>query len=102
MSLGTIAAIVYGILAIAGGIMGYLQAKSKISLISGCSSGAVLLIAGLSSLQGQNWGLTVAIAVTAILVLTFVIRLAKTRKMMPAGLMIGLGVPALALMVLVG
>ncbi|MBP0020156.1 MAG: hypothetical protein J7647_21700 [Cyanobacteria bacterium SBLK] len=102
MSLGIIAAIIYGIVAIAGGIMGYVRAKSKISLISGCGSGILLLIAGLLSLQGQNWGLTAAIAITSILILTFVVRLAKTRKMMPASLMIGLGVPALALMILVG
>ena len=34
MSLGTIAAIAYGILSLGGGVFGYLQAKSTPSLVS--------------------------------------------------------------------
>lgn len=35
MNLGIVAAFGYGILALLGGIIGYIQAKSKVSLISG-------------------------------------------------------------------
>ncbi|MEB3177546.1 MAG: TMEM14 family protein [Nostocaceae cyanobacterium] len=99
MSLGTIAALAYGILAIVGGIMGYAQAGSKASLFSGSISGLLLLVGGVMQLQGQAWGLTLAAIVTAALVIVFAIRLAKTRKFMPAGLMIIVGLLSLGLMV---
>lgn len=98
MNPGVVAAIAYGIVAIVGGIIGYVQAKSKASLISGSISGLLLLFAGAMQLQGHTWGQILAIAVTLILVIVFTIRLAKTRKFMPAGLMTGLGVAALVIM----
>jgi uncharacterized membrane protein (UPF0136 family) len=99
MNPGMIAAIAYGALAIIGGIMGYAQAQSKMSLISGGISGVLLIIGGVLQLQGQSGGLILATVVTAVLILVFGIRLAKTRKFMPAGLMMLLGVPALAAMI---
>lgn len=99
MKLGIMAALVYGILALIGGIIGYIQASSKVSLFSGSISGLLLIFAAFFQLQGQTWGLIVAALVTAILVVFFAIRLAKTRKFMPGGLMTILGMLALALMV---
>lgn len=98
MNLGTLATIAYGILALVGGVIGYVQAKSKISLVSGTISGILLLVAAFIYLQGQVLGLSLAAAVSAILIVTFIIRLIKTRKMMPAGLMILAGIPTLALL----
>lgn len=98
MNPGVIAAIAYGVLAIVGGIIGYVQAKSKASLISGIISGLLLIIAGVMQLQGQGLGLILAIVVTIALIVVFAIRLAKTRKFMPAGLMTALGVAALVVM----
>lgn len=99
MNPGIIAAIAYGILAIVGGMIGYAQAQSKASLISGSISGLLLIFGGLMQLQGQTWGLILAIFVTAVLMIVFTIRLAKTRKFMPAGLMTILGMTALVVMV---
>jgi len=98
MNLGIVAPIAYGVLALVGGIIGYMQAKSQISLISGVTSGLLLIIAGILQLQGQAWGLTMAAVVAALLIVVFIIRLAKTRKFMPAGLMIIGGVLALGAM----
>jgi uncharacterized membrane protein (UPF0136 family) len=98
MSLGIITAIAYGVLAIVGGIMGYVKAKSKASLISGSISGLLVILGGVMQLQGQAWGLIIAAIVTAVLVIVFAMRLAKTRKFMPAGLMSVLGVVALGVM----
>ena len=98
MNPGVVAAIAYGILAIVGGIIGYVQAKSKASLISGIISGLLLVTAGVMQLQGQGLGLILAIVVTIALIIVFAIRLAKTRKFMPAGLMTALGVAALVVM----
>ena len=98
MNPGVVAAIAYGVLAIVGGIIGYVQATSKASLISGIISGLLLIIAGVMQLQGQGLGLILAIVVTIALIIVFAIRLAKTRKFMPAGLMTALGVAALVIM----
>lgn len=93
-----IAASLYGILSIIGGIIGYKSAGSKVSLISGTISGLLLLLAAYLQIQGQSLGLIIAVIITTILVIVFAIRLYKTRKMMPAGLMVGLGLVALILM----
>jgi len=98
MNLGIIAAFAYGILAIVGGIIGYVQARSKVSLLSGGVSGLLLILSAYFQLQGQSWGLTLAFCVTAVLVVVFTMRFAKTRKFMPAGLMIVLGALALVMM----
>ncbi len=95
MNPGIIAAFAYGILALIGGIIGYLQARSKPSLISGAISGALLIFSGIMQLQGQSWGLILAAVVTALLVVVFIVRLQKTKKFMPAGLMTACGVAAL-------
>ncbi|NJP11377.1 MAG: hypothetical protein HC866_19435 [Leptolyngbyaceae cyanobacterium RU_5_1] len=99
MNPGIIAAIAYGVLAIIGGVLGYVQAKSKVSLIAGCGCGLLLLLSGILQLQGQTWGLIVATVVTVILLVAFVMRFVKTRKFMPAGLMLLLGIPALGVMI---
>jgi uncharacterized membrane protein (UPF0136 family) len=100
MTFGTIAAIAYALLAIGGGIMGYIQVQSKVSLISGIGSGIILLAGGIAQLQGMTWGLPLSVAVTALLIVVFAVRWFKTRKIMPAGLMIGAGVVALGSMLL--
>ncbi|NJO39151.1 MAG: hypothetical protein HC769_08565 [Cyanobacteria bacterium CRU_2_1] len=93
--LGTIAAIAYGILAIVGGVFGYAKAKSKPSLISGLASGILLVIGGIGQQQGTSWGLWLSVIVAVVLIIVFAIRLAKTRKFMPAGLMLIAGIAAL-------
>lgn len=99
MNLSIVAAFAYGILSIIGGIIGYIQATSKVSLLSGSISGLLLIFAAYFQLQGQAWGSILAVLVTAVLVVFFAFRLAKTRKFMPAGLMTILGMLALAVMV---
>lgn len=93
-----IAASLYGILSIIGGIVGYRSAGSKVSLISGTISGLLLLVSAYLQLQGQTWGLTISVIITSILVVVFAVRLGKTRKFMPAGLMVALGLAALIAM----
>jgi uncharacterized membrane protein (UPF0136 family) len=99
MNLGIIAAIAYGILAVGGGIMGYVKAKSKISLFAGVSCGILLIIAGILPLMGINWGLILASVIATFLVITFISRLIKTRKLMPSALMIGAGVVSVGIMI---
>ena len=98
INIAIIAAIAYGILAIIGGIIGYKKAGSKISLISGSVSGLLLIISGIIQIMGMDWGLIFSTIITTILVITFIVRLVKTRKMMPSGLMIVTGIVAVAVM----
>ena len=99
MMISIITAIAYGVLALIGGIIGYVQAQSKASLISGSISGLLPIIAGVMQLQGQGLGLILATVISSVLVIVFAIRLTKTRKFMPAGLMSLLGLVSLGLMV---
>jgi uncharacterized membrane protein (UPF0136 family) len=94
MSIGVFAAITYGVLAIIGGIIGYIQAQSKPSLISGLLSGLLLIIGGLLWYRGNSGGIALAMGVTVALVIVFIRRWMQTRKVMPALLMIAAGVLA--------
>ncbi len=98
MNLAIVAAIAYGILALVGGVMGYLKVQSKPSLISGIVSGTLLLIAAFAQIQGLAYGLISAQIITALLIIVFTIRLIKTRKFMPSGLMLLAGLISLAMM----
>ncbi|MEM0979117.1 MAG: TMEM14 family protein [Cyanobacteria bacterium P01_H01_bin.58] len=91
MAFATISTFVYGVLAIVGGFIGFKQAGSKASLISGIITGILLVIAGTGLTQAQSWAIWLAIAVVALLVVVFIGRLIKTRKFMPAGLMVLVG-----------
>ena len=82
----------YGLLSIVGGVMGYQKAGSQVSLISGVISGLLLLIGGYLLLGGALSGLILSGVVSLLLVIVFVIRLIKTKKFMPAGLMVAFGV----------
>jgi len=97
MNLAILAVLLYGLLALVGGITGYAKAGSQASLISGSLSGVFLAIAAIAAWQGQAWGLGLAIAIAALLVAVFIVRLVKTRKLMPASLMIVAGLVTLAL-----
>ena len=95
MNFAIVATFAYGILSIVGGIIGYIQVKSKVSLISGTISGLILVISAFLQLQRQGFALALAAVITGMLVIVFAIRLQKTRKFMPAGLMTGLGIMTL-------
>ncbi|MEB3884347.1 TMEM14 family protein [Lyngbya sp. CCY1209] len=99
MSLGLIATIAYGILAIIGGIVGYTKAQSKISLMAGVGSGILLLLGAFLQAQGFGWALIFSLFISVVLVIAFVGRYVKTKKFMPAGLMIILGLFAIAAMI---
>ncbi len=92
LPLAAFTTLIYGILSIVGGAIGYKQAGSQVSLISGLISGLLLLISAYLLFGGSPAGPLLAIIISIILIVVFAIRLAKTRKFMPAGLMILFGV----------
>src|SRR2546423_12209948 len=79
--------IVFGILTIAGGIVGYVKAGSVVSIIAGSISGILLLVAAWLMPDRQAAGLIVALVVSVLLAGQFVPKFFSTHKVMPAGLM---------------
>ncbi|MEM6717611.1 MAG: TMEM14 family protein, partial [Cyanobacteria bacterium P01_C01_bin.147] len=95
MSPAIVMTFIYAVLSVVGGIIGYQKAGSKPSLIAGIITGILLLVAGVGLLQMAAWASWLAIAVALLLVIVFIGRLLKTRKFMPAGLMVIVGVATL-------
>jgi len=79
--------LLYALLMIAGGVLGYVKAQSKPSLISGLISGIALLVAWFITLQSYRTGMILATVLAIALLIVFAIRFRKTNKFMPAGLM---------------
>jgi uncharacterized membrane protein (UPF0136 family) len=89
---------VFGVLAIAGGIVGFVKAQSRASLIAGGISGLLLLVAGYLMGSGNlSIGLILGIVVSVALAGRFVPSFIKTKKVMPAGLMALLSVAGIVL-----
>ena len=81
---------IYLILLLAGGLMGFIKAGSKASLIASSICGIPVLLCALGVLNRQA-----AIITFSVLAALFVVRFAKGRKFMPNGLMALLSILAL-------
>lgn len=81
----------YLVVLLAGGVYGFVKARSRISLISALVFGALLAAAALGWLGGVYAG----DVILTVLVVVFAQRFGKTRKFMPAGLMVVLTIAAL-------
>ena len=79
--------IVFGILTIAGGVLGYVKAGSMASIIAGSISGVLLLLAAWLMPEHQAAGLIIALIVSLLLAAQFIPKFFRTLKVMPAGLM---------------
>jgi uncharacterized membrane protein (UPF0136 family) len=82
----------YAVLVFVGGLMGYLKAGSKMSLISGVASAVILAAAFWRAQSYGVQGLWIAAGVAGLLAIVFLIRFLKTRSFMPAGMMLVLSV----------
>lgn len=76
---------VYGLLIALGGLMGYVKGGSIISLVSGASFGASLLICAHFISRGKIAAQYVALVLTFLLDGIFTFRFAKTLHFFPAG-----------------
>ena len=79
--------IVFGLLTIAGGVMGYVKAGSTASIIAGSISGILLLVAAFLLPVNVVAGLLLAAIVSFLLAGRFVPAFIKTGHFMPAGMM---------------
>jgi uncharacterized membrane protein (UPF0136 family) len=82
----------------AGGVMGYVKAKSKASLIAGLISAALLDVAFAVSMANTETGLYVGTGVSLALCVVFAMRFKKTGKFMPSGMLLGLCIVEAALL----
>jgi uncharacterized membrane protein (UPF0136 family) len=79
--------IVFGLLTIAGGIVGYVKVGSVASIIAGAISGVLLLVAAFLLPEHQAWGLGTALIVSLLLAGYFIRKDLQTETVMPAGIM---------------
>jgi len=79
--------IIFGLLTIAGGVMGYVKAGSVASIVAGTISGVLLLLAAFLLPQQFAIALILAAVVCILLAGRFLPAFLKTGKMMPAGMM---------------
>src|SRR5688572_27142481 len=91
--------IVYAVLVIVGGVIGYLKAQSKPSLIAGGASGLLLLACGVLMLKGVAAGGYLALLISLVLLVMFTNRYSAKRAFMPAGLMVVLSLLAAAVLI---
>ena len=89
--------IVFGILSIVGGLIGFLKAGSKASLIAGGISGVLLIVSAVLLRSNVTAGLVLGGVISLALAGRFVPALLKGGAFMPAGLMSILSVISIVL-----
>lgn len=92
--------LIYGALTALGGILGYVRAGSRISLISGGVSGLLLIISSMAMWkEAYTAGWWLAMIVTLILLISFGMRSYQNFRFMPGGIMLILS--AIAFIILI-
>lgn len=88
---------VYIVLLLIGGLIGFFKGRSKVSLITSAVFAAILVATQLPGVFQASFARNLANIIMALLLVVFAIRLAKTKKFMPSGLMLMITILALAL-----
>jgi uncharacterized membrane protein (UPF0136 family) len=88
---------IYIVLLLVGGMIGFLKAGSKISLITSSVAAALLVLTAMPGVFTFTFRRNLADGILAALLIVFAIRLTKTKKFMPSGMMLVLTLAALAL-----
>jgi uncharacterized membrane protein (UPF0136 family) len=89
---------IYIILLLSGGLIGFFKAKSKVSLITSVVFAALLILTTLRGVFQPGFALGLANVILVVLLLVFTLRLARTKKFMPSGLILAATVAVLALL----
>jgi uncharacterized membrane protein (UPF0136 family) len=88
---------IYIVLLLAGGMMGFVKAGSKISLITSSIFAVLLALCALGIIRPFY----IAEILLGLLIVVFGMRFAKGRKFMPSGLMLGMSAVVLAVLLFV-
>ena len=92
---------VYIVLLLVGGLIGFFKGRSKVSLITSVVFAALLILTTLRGVFQPGFALGLANVTLVVLLVVFAVRLGKTRKFMPSGLILVATVAVLALLNLV-
>jgi uncharacterized membrane protein (UPF0136 family) len=79
--------IVFGVLTVAGGVVGYVKAGSVASIVAGSITGVLLLVAAFLLPEHRAIGLATAFIISLLLAAQFVPKFIRTGGVMPAGTM---------------
>ena len=88
---------IYIVLLLVGGLIGFLKANSKVSLIMSTAFAALLILTAVHGILDAGFARNLANILMAALLVVFAMRLAKTKKLMPSGMMLVVTIVALAL-----
>jgi uncharacterized membrane protein (UPF0136 family) len=88
---------IYIILLLVGGLIGFFKGKSRISLVMSAVFAALLVLTAVHGIFDPRFAHGLANVLMAALLVVFAVRLGKTKKFMPSGLMLVITIAALAL-----
>lgn len=97
MELAQLVLWIYIVLLVIGGLIGFFKGKSQVSLITSCIFAAALVMCAIPNVLDAAFRKNLANILMAALLVVFAIRLAKTKKFMPSGMMLVVTLAALAL-----
>lgn len=89
---------IYIVLLFVGGLIGFLKAGSKISLIMSACFAGILILCNVGLMRNQDVADDVSTGVLVFLLVFFAFRLTKSKKFMPSGLMAILTLATLVLL----
>jgi len=93
-----IAALVYGVLVLIGGIVGYTTAGSVVSAMAGSIFGLGLIASAVALLKSKPVGFYTALGLAGVLTIFFGYRFIQTGAWMPGGIMALVSLAALILL----
>lgn len=79
---------IYGVLLLIGGLMGYLKAQSSASLIMGGIFAIMSFVCAVAIYKEKIWGIYLSFAISLFLAFFFGYRFYSSLKWMPAGMML--------------
>jgi uncharacterized membrane protein (UPF0136 family) len=88
---------IYVVLLLAGGLFGFYKSHSKVSLITASVAAAVLVLTRVPGLFDHTLARSLDNIIMAALIIVFAIRLTKTKRFVPAGLLLCVTAVVLAL-----
>jgi uncharacterized membrane protein (UPF0136 family) len=98
MQFGNIVFWCYVVSLLIGGLIGFFTANSKISLITSAIAAAILILTRLPGVFQPAFGRGLSNVIMAALLVVFALRLAKTKKFIPSGLLMLLTVTVVVLL----
>jgi uncharacterized membrane protein (UPF0136 family) len=88
----------YALVLAGGGVMGYVKAGSRPSLIAGLTSGLAALACLVLTWSHPSLAVMLGIGLAVLMLVVFGIRLARTRKFMPSGMLLVISVVVLGIL----